>query len=354
MANSAKKNLENFLNGDISIVSPEESLSNEKVLIDVRTEEEFAKGSIPKALNFPIFDNLERSEIGTIYKNIGQKEAVLKGMELFKSKLKHFLSLLSSKKSKKVVVYCARGGMRSAAVVRLLKYKGFSVSQMQEGYKGYRKFVLKQLKKNVPRLIVLHGKTGVGKTLLLRRLSNHLDLEGLADHRSSLFGAIHKTPSNQKNFEAQLVNKLKELSGNIPVFVEGESRKVGKVFIPEVLANAMKKGVFVLLSAPIEVRINRILEEYQISDEKSVNQIDSILLSLRKSLGEIKVEKMRLWLKNAQMEKIVRMLLVEYYDPRYKNAMKKYKFSMKISTENLEYAVKMLTGFRNEIIVNKK
>ena len=320
----------------------------------MRTAEEFEKGSIPTAQNFPIFDHLERSEIGKIYKNIGQNEAVNKGFEFFESKLKHFLFLLSSKKCKRLVVYCARGGMRSSSVVRLLQYNGFSVAQMQGGYKGYRKFVLKKLNEKVPKLIVLHGKTGVGKTLLLRKLSNNLDLEGLAEHRSSLFGAIHKTPSNQKNFEAQLVNKLKEFPANIPIFIEGESRKIGKVFIPEVLANAMQNGIFVLLSAPIEVRINRILEEYQICDLKSIQQIDSILLSLSLSLGKIKVEKMRLWLKNREMEKIVHMLLVDYYDPRYLNAMKKYKFSMEISTENLDYAVNMLRSFRNEIIENNK
>jgi len=345
-----KKNIGNFIYGDLLQISPDEALANEIILIDVRTAEEFEKGSIPKAQNFPIFDNLERSEIGTIYKNLGRNEAVIKGLEIFEPKLKNFLFLLSSKKSKKLVVYCSRGGMRSAAVVRMLQDNGFSVWQMHGGYKAYRKLVLNQLEVDLPKLIVLHGKTGVGKTLLLKRLSNHIDLEGLAEHRSSLFGAIHKNPSNQKNFEAKLVNKLKEISGSIPVFVEGESRKVGRVFIPEIIANAMKKGVFVLLSAPIEVRIKRILEEYQICDEKSVQQIDSILVSLRVSLGTPKVEKMRLWLKNGEMEKIVRMLLVEYYDPRYQNAMKKYKFSMKISTENLDYAAKMLTGFRNEII----
>ena len=132
--------------------------------------------------------------------------------------------------------------MRSASIVRILSKNGFTVSQMYGGYKKYRRYVIDKLKKKIPPLIVLHGKTGVGKTLILQNLPSYIDLEGLAQHRSSLFGAINKIPNNQKNFEAFLVQKLNKLSLDFPVFIEGESRKVGNVFIPENIANAMKKG----------------------------------------------------------------------------------------------------------------
>ena len=178
-----KKNFEKFLKGFCSKISPEEALSMDMNLIDVRTSEEFERGSIPTAKNFPIFDNLERSEIGTIYRYLGRDHAVKKGLEFFEPKLQQFLFSLASKKYKHLVVYCGRGGMRSASVVRLLHENGFLVSQMCGGYKEYRKFVIKQLMKNVPPLIVLHGKTGVGKTLILKKLPSHLDLEDLAQHR---------------------------------------------------------------------------------------------------------------------------------------------------------------------------
>ena len=136
--------------------------------------------------------------------------------------------------------FCARGGMRSSSVVRLLQHQGFQAAQLQGGYKSYRSYVLKQLTKPAPPLIVLHGRTGVGKTLLLKKLPDHLDLEEFAGHRSSLFGAINKIPQTQKNFEALLAKKILEIPKTKPIFIEGESRKVGEVFIPQALAEAMK------------------------------------------------------------------------------------------------------------------
>ena len=347
-----QKNLDNFFEGDVYSISNEEAISRKLTIIDVRTLEEYNNGRIPNALNFPIFDNLERAEIGKIYKNLGKDNAVLKGLDFFEPKLKHFLLSLSHLKSENLVVYCQRGGMRSMAIAKLLNKNGFSVAQMQGGFKEFRRSVLQQLKNTIPPLIVLHGKTGVGKTLLLKKLPNHLDLEGIAQHRSSLFGAINKTPSNQKNFETFLVQRLKKLSKTVPVFVEGESRKIGKVFIPKDLANAMKRGVFVLMYASMETRVSRIVKEYQINEEKTFLQIDGILGAFEKSMGKLKVEKMRWWLKHGDLENIVHMLLFDYYDPRYQHSMRKYKFEMKISSENLDQAASAIIDFRKKLIQN--
>ncbi|MCH2270290.1 MAG: tRNA 2-selenouridine(34) synthase MnmH [SAR324 cluster bacterium] len=344
------KSIGDFLRGSFSIVSVEEAFASGIILLDVRTEVEFEKGSIPGARSSPLFDNLERAEIGTIYKQVGRDAAVVKGLVFFEPRLVQFLLSLSAIKSQQLVVYCARGGMRSASVVRLLQERGFLVSQLEGGYKCFRQFVLKQLQNTVPPLIVLHGKTGVGKTLLLQKLPDYVDLEGLAQHRSSLFGAIHKSPRTQKDFEALLVQKLKTLPSALPVFVEGESRKVGQVFIPAAFAKAMRGGTLVLLKVALETRISRIVEEYQICDEQSIQQIDSILLSLRMALGKLKVEQLRLWLKHGEIENIVHMLLVDYYDPRYLNAMSRYKFVLELSAEDLNQAAAELIGFRNEIV----
>ena len=344
------KRMEDFLKGGFTALSVEEALAERMLLLDVRTAEEFSKGSIPGARSFPLFDDLERAEIGTIYKQVGRDAAVLKGLEFFEPRLQQFLLTLSTIKSQLIVVYCARGGMRSASVVRLLQENGFSVSQMQGGYKYYRQFVLRELENTVPPLIVLHGKTGVGKTLLLEKLPDHLDLEGMAQHRSSLFGAIHKIPRTQKDFEALLVQKLSELPEDLFLFVEGESRKVGQVFIPQTFANAMKSGKLVLLSAELETRISRIVEEYNICDAHSIQQIDSILQSLKVALGKVKVEQLRLWLKQGEIENIVHMLLVDYYDPRYQHAMSGYDFALELSAEDLSRAAEELIAFRNQMI----
>ena len=351
-AKPSSKRIEDFLKGGLPALSVEEALAEDMLLLDVRTAEEFAKGSIPGAMSFPLFDDLERAEIGTIYKKVGRDAAVVKGLEFFEPRLQQFLLSLSAIKPQQLVVYCARGGMRSASVVRLLEENGFRVSQMQGGYKYYRQFVLQQLENSTPPLIVLHGQTGVGKTLILQKLPDHLDLEGLAQHRSSLFGAIHKTPRTQKDFEALLVNKLSQLPEDRFLFVEGESRKVGQVFIPQSFANAMKSGILVLLKASLETRISRIVEEYNICDEQSIQQIDSILQSLKVALGKVKVEQLRLWLKQGEIENIVHMLLVDYYDPRYQHAMSGYDFELELSAEDLKQAAGELITFRNQMIVN--
>ncbi|SVA27105.1 uncharacterized protein METZ01_LOCUS79959, partial [marine metagenome] len=342
--------IESFLNGFLDEVSVKEALCEENTLIDVRTAQEYEKGSIPDAFNYPLFDNLERAEIGVIYRKIGKNAAVVKGLEFFEPRIQQFLSSLTDLKSKRLVVFCARGGMRSASVVRLLQYQGFQAAQLQGGYKSYRSYVLRQLRKPVPPLIVLHGRTGVGKTLLLKKLPDHLDLEEFAGHRSSLFGAINKMPQTQKNFEALLAKKILELPNTRPVFIEGESRKVGKVFIPQSLAEAMKYGTLVLLQASFDTRIRRIVEEYKICDEQTFLQTDSILQSMQKVLGKKKAEQLRQWLRKGEFENIVHVLLEEYYDPRYQHAMRMNEYALKLSAEDLNSAAEKLVRFRNGIV----
>ena len=342
--------IESFLNGLLDEVSVIEALCEENTLIDVRTAQEYEKGSIPDAFNYPLFDNLERAEIGVIYRKIGKNAAVVKGLEFFEPRIQQFLSSLTDLKSKRLVVFCARGGMRSASVVRLLQYQGFQAAQLQGGYKSYRGYVLRQLRKPVPPLIVLHGSTGVGKTLLLKKLPDHLDLEEFAGHRSSLFGAINKMPQTQKNFEALLAKKILELPNTRPVFIEGESRKVGKVFIPQSLAEAMKYGTLVLLQASFDTRIRRIVEEYKICDEQTFLQTDSILQSMQKVLGKKKAEQLRQWLRKGEFENIVHVLLEEYYDPRYQHAMRMNEYALKLSAEDLNSAAEKLVQFRNGIV----
>ena len=342
--------IKSYLNGLLDEVSVIEALCEENTLIDVRTAQEYEKGSIPDAFNYPLFDNLERAEIGVIYRKIGKNAAVVKGLEFFEPRIQQFLSSLTDLKSKRLVVFCARGGMRSASVVRLLQYQGFQAAQLQGGYKSYRSYVLRQLRKPVPPLIVLHGRTGVGKTLLLKKLPDHLDLEEFAGHRSSLFGAINKMPQTQKNFEALLAKKILELPNTRPVFIEGESRKVGKVFIPQSLAEAMKYGTLVLLQASFDTRIRRIVEEYKICDEQTFLQTDSILQSMQKVLGKKKAEQLRQWLRKGEFENIVHVLLEEYYDPRYQHAMRMNEYALKLSAEDLNSAAEKLVRFRNGIV----
>jgi len=164
-----------------------------------------------------------------------------------------------------------------------------------------------------------------------------------------LFGAINKMPQTQKNFEALLAKKILELPNTRPVFIEGESRKVGKVFIPKSLAEAMKYGTLVLLQASFETRIRRIVEEYKICDEQTFLQTDSILQSMQKVLGKKKAEKLRHWLRKGDFENIVHVLLEEYYDPRYQHAMRMNEYALELSAEDLSSAAEKLIQYRKGI-----
>ena len=165
-----------------------------------------------------------------------------------------------------------------------------------------------------------------------------------------MFGAINKIPQTQKNFEALLARKIFELPNTRPVFIEGESRKVGKVFIPQSLAEAMKYGTLVLLQASFDTRIRRIVEEYKICDEQTFLQTDSILQSMQKVLGKKKAEQLRQWLRKGEFENIVHVLLEEYYDPRYQHAMRMNEYALKLSAEDLNSAAEKLVRFRNGIV----
>ena len=156
-------------------------------------------------------------------------------------------------------------------------------------------------------------------------------------------------PQTQKNFEALLAKKIIELPNTRPVFIEGESRKVGKVFIPQPLAEAMKYGNLVLLQASLDTRIRRIVEEYKICDEQTFLQTDSILQSMQKVLGNKKAEQLRKWLRKGDFENLVHVLLEEYYDPRYQHAMRMNEYALKLSAEDLNIAAEKLVQFRNGI-----
>ena len=180
-----------------------------------------------------------------------------------------------------------------------------------------------------------------------------MELEEFAGHRSSLFGAINKIPQTQKNFEALLAKKILGLPKTKSIFIEGESKKVGEVFIPQALVEAMKSGTLVLLRASIDTRIDRIVEEYKIYDEKTYLQTDSILQSMQKVLGKKKADQLRKWLRKGEFKSIVHVLLEEYYDPRYEYAMSGNEYSLELSTEDLNIAAAKLIRFQNSIISSR-
>ena len=326
----------------------EDAVQQNHQLIDVRSPNEFLAGTIPGAVNIPLFDEDERSVIGTLYKHGGHEQAVDKGFTLVREKLQDLLAAFQSYADKPLTIFCARGGMRSLSVVNLLVQSGCKAHQLTGGYKKYRHDVLHCLENFQPKLIVIHGLTGTGKTRILHQLDNAIDLEDLAQHRSSLFGGLDRDPSNQRSFESNLVRVIGGLESE-PYFIEGESRKIGKVYIPKPLAKAMKQAVLVNVYCSLETRIGRIIEDYPITDMTVLKRIESILLSLQQKMGKEKVERMCQLLQKGELHELVRILLVEYYDKRYSRSMKGYSFALEISSECIDTAAIRLTGFRDSL-----
>lgn len=333
------------------VIGLEEALAMGHRIIDVRSAGEFLSGTIPGAINVPLFDEDERGVIGTIYRqggHGGHALAVDQGFEFVEKKLAALVSSFRPFRDQPLVICCARGGMRSLSVVNLLTRAGFVACQLVGGYKEYRQNVLNCLENFQPRLIVIHGLTGTGKTRILQRLQQAIDLEDLAGHRSSLFGGLDRQPSTQRIFESRLAERIGIL-GEEPYFIEGESRKIGRVFIPKPLALAMKQAVLVNIHCRLETRIARIIEDYPVADEDMLLQIETILKSLKQKMGSAQVEKMCRLLRERNLPELVRILLLDYYDKRYGKSMSEYRFDLEISAEDIDDAATRLEEFRRSL-----
>ncbi len=317
-------------------------------IIDVRSSEEYLAGSIPGALNIPLFDADERSVIGTLYRHGGHEQAVDKGFSYAQKKITELLAAFRPFYTQNIAVFCARGGMRSRSVVNLLVQSGYKAFQLTGGYKKYRQDVLNCLDNFQPKLIIIHGLTGTGKTRILQQLTPSIDLEDLAGHRSSLFGGLDKVPSNQRTFESRLAEVIALLAEE-PYFIEGESRKIGRVFIPQQLAAAMQNGLLVKVHCSLETRIRRIIDDYPVTDEAMRSQIGAILKSLKQKMGALQVETMCQLLRMGDLPELVRILLVEYYDKRYSKGMAGYRYVLELSSENIDQAASQLSQFRRNL-----
>ncbi|BHH85378.1 tRNA 2-selenouridine(34) synthase MnmH [Desulforhopalus sp. 52FAK] len=330
-------------------VSFEEALAAGHLIVDVRSAAEYKVGTVPGAVNVPLFDEDERAVIGTIYKHGGQDKAIDKGFSYVGAKIGELLGAFEPYRDRVVAVCCARGGMRSRAIVNLLLQSGYKAHQIIGGYKTYRHGVLGFLDSYAPKLIVLHGLTGTGKTRIIQALDNSIDLEELARHRSSLFGGLDREPSCQRTFESELVQAAETL-GQEPYFVEGESRKIGRVFIPKPFAMAMKSAVLVNITCSLTTRIERIVEDYPVEGEKKRQDILKILLSLKQSMGAARVEEMCDLFNSNQLHDLVRILLVDYYDKRYARSMSEYNFDLEVSSESINKVAEQLTAFRASLL----
>ena len=300
-------------------------------IIDARTEDEFALDHLPGAQNWPSLNNAERIVIGTMYKQEGPFEAKKKGAGLVAANIsKHIENhVLDLPKYWQPLVYCWRGGKRSGSLALILGQIGFKVSIIEGGYKAFRSAMVDAIPPLAESLSwrVICGPTGSGKTRLLHCLKEQgaqvLDLEGLANHRTSVLGIIPgQAQPSQKHFDTLLWDALRNMDPTKPVYVESESRKVGNLAVPESLILSMRASPCYQLELSDEERVKLLLEDYDffVKDPALFSKRLDALVTIR---GKQVVEDWQALIAAGSMEDVVRDLLKLHYDPTYFASMKR-------------------------------
>jgi tRNA 2-selenouridine synthase len=293
------------------------------ILIDVRSEGEFDEATIPGSVNLPLFDNQERSQVGTIYTQSSPSLARELGLSIVSPKLPDLVKKVEELSRKgPLVLFCWRGGMRSKSVATVAELMGIPVYRLQGGYKAYRNQVVEFFQNTLPvKVVVLRGNTGVGKTELLGKLRSEgypaIDLEKLANNRGSVFGAMGLgEPPSQKKFEGLLYEELDILKDFPYVIVECESKRIGRVTLPNSFFSAMQQGIQILHCDSLQNRVERLIREYT-SVPDAREEIRTALERLVKTLGHTKVQELRSLLETDRLADFTEQLLVEYYDKLY-------------------------------------
>ncbi len=328
----------------IQTVSIEQALQEKDIIyLDTRTPNEFQEDHLPQAINLSLLSNEERAIVGTIYKQVSQEKAIEQGIGFFSKRMPEFLREAGKYKNDKIIVYCWRGGMRSRMIASLLESLGYNVRQLEGGYKKYREYVREKLYHYSvkPQLIVLWGLTCTGKTQLLQQFENTLDLENLAQHRGSLYGAIGLQPRSQKMFENLMLQRLEQLNDRKCILVEGESRRIGDVIIPDVIWKAMRNGVRVRVIRSLERRAEEAVKEY-ISSEEDVRKIKEITLSLSRVISNKHKQEIVALLDQKKYVAAIKILLEFYYDPLYSHTLKSYQFAFELENDDVKTAVNVL------------
>jgi tRNA 2-selenouridine synthase len=323
---------------------------NNPIIIDTRSEKEYQEDHIPYAINLPILNNEERKVVGTLYKD-NKDEAYKKGYEYYNQKIPNLINFINTiDNKKKVIIYCWRGGMRSTTMCDFISNLDYDSYQLEGGYKNYREYIRNYYNSFNPnfKFIVLHGLAGSGKTDLIKSLNNSIDLEAFAGHKSSLFGAIGVSPKSQKMFDSSLYIKLNKLKKEKYVFIEGESKKIGNIFIPSKVFEYMSKGINIFVNCPIKRRIEIIVRDYFSFGEDV--KIINIINELRQWISNKVADELIMNIENKDYEKVAKVLLIDYYDKRYLYGLKEldmhYNIDNVSSNEGLNQILKIYSTLR--------
>ncbi len=301
-------------------------------IIDVRSNSEFAEDHIPGAINLPVLNDAERAEVGTIYKQFSPFKARKIGAALVSKNISQHLNEHFANKDKKYqpLIYCWRGGQRSASLATVLSQIGWQVTLLEGGYKTYRSYVRQELD-SLPRQLnykILCGLTGSGKTHILEKMHQRgfqvLNLEALANHRGSLLGEEWRgklSPQpKQKYFESTLLQSLKSFNPHENVWVESESSKIGQVHLPQSLWEEMKQSSCVEIKLPLHSRVEFLLREYP----HLINNPEILKTKLEKLTSNCGWKRISKWygmINNHDWESFVQDILESHYDPTYCQSM---------------------------------
>ncbi len=326
-------------------------------IIDVRSPGEYAQGHIPDAINLPLFDDNERAEIGKTYFQKSKSEAYLLALEIIGPQLKKkIIELNSNTNQKKLIVYCWRGGMRSASMSWLFELFGYETFIIKGGYKSYRRHIRKSFNQKA-NFIVIGGMTGSGKTEILEHLasSGHqvLNLEKLAQHKGSAFGSIGmgNQPTNEQ-FENNLFECWQLLDLSKTVFIEDESFLIGKVQVPNELYEQMQNAPLLEIKINKEFRINKLVNEYATCDN---DLLKDGITRISKRLGGLNTKNAISAIDKGQFS-LAADILLQYYDKSYIQVMskrdsKKY-FSINLSSDDVTINLANILQFINENKIN--
>ncbi len=301
--------------------------SQGELLLDVRAPIEFEKGHLAQAFNIPLFDNMERAEIGTLYKQQGKDTAVTRGLEIVSPKMLSLATKVKElSKNGKVYVYCFRGGMRSGSFGWLMSTVGLDTYILKGGYRSFRNYILEYF--GLPRQIVLlGGKTGSGKTEILKELSKlefqTIDLEKIAHHKGSAFGSINELAQNpQQVFEAELYHELSACKALKTTVFEDESQTIGFNKIPQGLWDRMTDSTIIHIEVPLELRVMKLVADYETADLEALRNATK---KISKRLGPMNTKLCLQHIDNRNFADVARLALLHYdksYAYSYENKKK--------------------------------
>ncbi len=320
--------------------------------LDVRSEAEYAYGHIPGAVNLPLFNNDERKVVGTLYKQKGKQDAILQGLDITGPKMSAFVRFVQQSTSEnKVFVHCWRGGMRSGSMAWLLNLFGYEVYTLKGGYKSYRHRSLEIIGYKY-KFIIIGGRTGTGKTAALRQLQARgeqiIDLEQLANHKGSAFGALGQAPQpSTEHFENLLATELQKLSPEKRIWLEDESKTIGRVFLDLNLWKNMCASPIFVIDIPFQLRLKRLVSDYS---ENNMKQLEQAILNIQKRLGNEQCKNAIDALHEKKFERVAEITL-NYYDKAYDKslALKAGKEIVRFSFEedNMEHIAAELINTAN-------